>query len=162
MNLATLWLLLTKRSEIMLLLIAGLVLFAAGWHLGRVMSPYYAAHPLIFQEADGSQASASSDPAALLALQDEGTDQPDQQLAAPQSTPSTAVAGTTTDTDTTQAPTVGEGSGLFVASVNSDLYHHKDCTAWLRIKEENRVWFNTKEDAEKAGYGPSKCTTEKL
>ncbi len=40
----------------------------------------------------------------------------------------------------------------FVASKNGKLYYPASCTGAKRIKEENRVWFESTSDAEKAGY----------
>jgi hypothetical protein len=34
----------------------------------------------------------------------------------------------------------------------SKKYHHAWCSSGLRIKEENRVWFPTADDAIAAGY----------
>ncbi len=45
-----------------------------------------------------------------------------------------------------------EEEKIFVASLGGTVYYHKSCSGYKRIKEENRVWFNTKEDAEMAGY----------
>ncbi|MDP2946013.1 MAG: hypothetical protein Q8N61_00980 [bacterium] len=45
--------------------------------------------------------------------------------------------------------------GNFLASINGKAYYPKDCTAANRIKEENRIWFNTKEEAESQGYKPA-------
>lgn len=125
----------------------GLLLFAAGWQAGRVTSPYYAAHPIIFKDSGhGSRGD-------LTTLREQG-----QPTAAPNDTPRAdalavpAVAGSST----------ASIQGKFVGSVNSDLYHHSDCPLGRRIKEENQVWFDTVEDAEDAGYKPSKCTQEKL
>lgn len=42
--------------------------------------------------------------------------------------------------------------GNFLASINGKAYYPKDCAAANRIKEENRIWFNTKEEAEAQGY----------
>jgi DNA/RNA endonuclease YhcR with UshA esterase domain len=66
---------------------------------------------------------------------------------------------------------VGEGAGVvgkvsiektiekierkYVASKNGTKYHHPWCPGAQRMKEENKIWFDTKEDAEKAGYGPA-------
>jgi hypothetical protein len=44
---------------------------------------------------------------------------------------------------------------LYVASKNSDKYHYPWCSGAQRIKEENKVWFSSKEEAEKAGYSPA-------
>jgi hypothetical protein len=40
----------------------------------------------------------------------------------------------------------------YVASKNGKMYYNIDCSGVKRIKEENRIWFNSKEDAEKSGY----------
>jgi hypothetical protein len=45
--------------------------------------------------------------------------------------------------------------GGYVASKNGGKYHLPWCSGALRIKEENKVWFKTKEEAEKAGYTPA-------
>jgi len=40
----------------------------------------------------------------------------------------------------------------YVASKNGTAYHFPWCPGALNIKEENKVWFETKEEAELAGY----------
>lgn len=45
--------------------------------------------------------------------------------------------------------------GDLVASVKGAKYHFPWCSGAQRIKEENKIWFATKEEAEKAGYGPA-------
>lgn len=47
-------------------------------------------------------------------------------------------------------------TGMFVASKNSTIYHKPDCKYVKQIKEENKVWFSSAEEAEKAGYKPDK------
>lgn len=44
-------------------------------------------------------------------------------------------------------------TGAYVASKNGKDYYKIDCKN--RIKEENKVYFNTPDDAKKAGYAPS-------
>lgn len=44
----------------------------------------------------------------------------------------------------------------YVASVNGSKYYHRGCGGVGRIKEENKVWFATPEEAQKAGYEPAK------
>lgn len=48
-----------------------------------------------------------------------------------------------------------QGEKLYVASKNSTKYHFPWCSGALRIKEENKIWFSSKEEAEKAGYTPA-------
>ena len=45
--------------------------------------------------------------------------------------------------------------GKYVGSKNSDKYHAPWCSGAQRIKEENQIWFATKEEAELAGYSPA-------
>lgn len=45
--------------------------------------------------------------------------------------------------------------GGFVASKNSSKYHFPWCPGALRIKEENKIWFSSREEAEKVGYSPA-------
>lgn len=46
-------------------------------------------------------------------------------------------------------------SGNFVASINGKAYYPANCAAAQRIKEENRIWFRSKEEAEADGYRPA-------
>jgi len=45
--------------------------------------------------------------------------------------------------------------GHYVASKNGRTYHLPWCPGALKIREENKIWFDTKEEAEKAGYKPA-------
>lgn len=54
----------------------------------------------------------------------------------------------------TQVPALTPG-GKYVASKNSNKYHAPWCSGAQRIKKENQIWFNSKEEAEKAGYSPA-------
>ncbi len=49
-------------------------------------------------------------------------------------------------------PPVG---GSFVASKNGSSYHLPDCPGAKQIKEENKLWFQSKETAHAAGYKPA-------
>jgi hypothetical protein len=46
---------------------------------------------------------------------------------------------------------------VFVASKNSKIYHRPDCKYAKRIKEENKIWFRSDEEAAEAGYKPHDC-----
>lgn len=46
-------------------------------------------------------------------------------------------------------------TGTYVASKSGTKYYLPSCGSSKRIKEENRVWFKTKEEAEAAGYAPA-------
>lgn len=43
----------------------------------------------------------------------------------------------------------------YVGSKNSDKYHALWCSGAERISEENKIWFDSKVDAEAAGYEPA-------
>ncbi|TSC76736.1 MAG: hypothetical protein G01um101433_704 [Parcubacteria group bacterium Gr01-1014_33] len=45
--------------------------------------------------------------------------------------------------------------GKFVASKSGTAYHFPWCPGALKIKDENKIWFETKEEAEKKGYKPA-------
>lgn len=46
-------------------------------------------------------------------------------------------------------------TGKYVASKNGTKYYLPSCGSANRIKEENKIYFNTKEEAEAAGFTPS-------
>ena len=47
------------------------------------------------------------------------------------------------------------GAGLLVASKNGSKYHFPWCSGAQRMKEENKIWFDSAGDARKAGYTPA-------
>ncbi len=157
MDLSTYWAFLqrhkSKTSQLLLLLI----FFAGGWQLGKVTSPYYAAHPIVFEDNACDRVGGTTE--ELSALKEQGVAQrepvKEEQVAenkgvSSQPSPA-AVAGTQIGT-----------TKKFVGSINSDLFHDPSCGSSKRIKESNQIWFFSIEDAQKAGYSPSKCTQEKL
>lgn len=50
---------------------------------------------------------------------------------------------------------VDRTEGAYVASKNSNKYHLPDCSGAKRIAEHNKIWFNSKEEAESLGYTPA-------
>ncbi|MCH7529800.1 hypothetical protein IIB50_01650 [Patescibacteria group bacterium] len=45
--------------------------------------------------------------------------------------------------------------GIFVASKNGTKYHFPWCSGAQRMKESNKIWFSSKEEAIRAGYTPA-------
>ena len=45
--------------------------------------------------------------------------------------------------------------GQLVGSKSGTAYHFPWCSGAQRIKEENKIWFTSKEEAEKKGYRPA-------
>lgn len=56
-------------------------------------------------------------------------------------------------TNTSEAP--GPATGKYVGSKSGTKYHFPWCPSAVTIKEGNKVWFATKEEAESAGYSPA-------
>lgn len=52
-------------------------------------------------------------------------------------------------------PTQKSSQGLLVASKNGTKYYFPWCTGVSRISETNKVWFNSYEEAQKAGLTPA-------
>ncbi|MFZ2473035.1 MAG: Ada metal-binding domain-containing protein [Methanothrix sp.] len=52
--------------------------------------------------------------------------------------------------------TLSRGNGTFMGSITSKKYHRLDCRYALKIKPENRIYFQSVEDAEGQGYLPCK------
>ena len=52
-------------------------------------------------------------------------------------------------------PVTSSLAGVYVGSRTSTKYHLPTCSGAKRIKEENRVWFKSKEEAESRGYTPA-------
>ncbi|MDZ4347565.1 MAG: hypothetical protein U1E51_34575, partial [Candidatus Binatia bacterium] len=129
MDMTSLWVLVKTKRELLSGILLGLVLFGAGWQTGRVSSPYYAANPIIFSDTSSAN-SPAGDQEQLVDLQEQGIalrSPAATAVNANTATPAVAAASTT-------APTM-----LFVGSVNSTLYHHKDCSTAKRIKTENQI-----------------------
>ena len=45
--------------------------------------------------------------------------------------------------------------GQLVGSKNGTKYHYPWCSGAERIKEENKIWFQSAEEAKRAGYTPA-------
>jgi len=154
-DLTGLWVIIRKKPGLLWQTAFTIAAFAIGWQLGKISSPYYAAHPIIFE--DNTDANKTDYEQAVIDLKEEGIELREER------------PGPTTE----PSPTTGIVSGAissnspiskikFVGSVNSNLYHHPDCSSANRIKEANKIWFNSEEEAAQAGYSPSKCTIEKM
>lgn len=56
---------------------------------------------------------------------------------------------------TKRATTTILSRGKYVASKSGTSYHFPWCPGALKIKEENKIWFQTKEEALGRGYKPA-------
>jgi len=65
----------------------------------------------------------------------------------------------TNTSSTANTKTQTQGKGIVLASKSGTKYYYPWCTGVSRIKEENKVWFLSIEDARSAGLTPaSGCT----
>lgn len=62
-----------------------------------------------------------------------------------------------TDTSSASAEVLGAASagGKYVGSKNGSKFHFPWCGSAKRIKEENKIWFASIEEAKQAGYSPA-------
>ena len=51
--------------------------------------------------------------------------------------------------------TSNKTDGVYVGSISGHVYHLPSCPGARRIKDENKVWFKSKEEAESLGYKPA-------
>lgn len=56
--------------------------------------------------------------------------------------------------DSNSAPHENGQKSEYVGSIDSDKYHHPNCRWAEKISPENEIWFDSKEDAQAAGYSP--------
>jgi hypothetical protein len=56
---------------------------------------------------------------------------------------------------TTPKPAIVKTTGTYVASKNGTKYYLPTCASSKRISEQNKIWFDTKSEAENAGYSPA-------
>jgi len=61
----------------------------------------------------------------------------------------------TSNVDKTNSSSPSTSSKIFVASKNGKKYYYAWCESANVIKEQNRIWFSTQAEAEKAGYQPA-------
>ena len=66
---------------------------------------------------------------------------------------STEIIANTTNSQ--RATLTVDANKIFVASRNGKKYYYAWCDSAKVIKETNRIWFATKDEAEKSGYQPA-------
>jgi hypothetical protein len=66
-----------------------------------------------------------------------------------------AAVGAAFATTSPQVKTPPKTSGKYVASKNGTKYHLTTCSGAKSISDKNKIWFDTKEEAETAGYTPA-------
>lgn len=76
-------------------------------------------------------------------------------IVATEPTSNAALSATTTTTTPQVTGILSPAEGGYVASKSGEKYHLPWCSGAKSIKEENKIWFRTKEEAEAAGYTPA-------
>lgn len=90
---------------------------------------------------------------SILMKQDPERTLPQKSTAAPPVSQKTGEASAQTAAAATPAASIEEGA--YVASKSGKAYHLPWCPGAQRIKAENKIWFDTKEQAEAVGYQPA-------
>lgn len=122
----------------LIVLLASSASFGLGMLAERSMSPKDEGVKI-----EGVSAEALSAAAALAPIPKTAKSAPAARTAAPK-------AAKALPTGTATAAT-----GKYVASRNGAKYYLPSCGTANRINEENKIYFNTKEEAEAAGFTPS-------
>lgn len=138
------WAFFKQHNRLIFNVLLWLLIFASGWQLGRAMFPYYDSRPIVFQDRECTDCTSSGGSVAEL------QDIKEQGIASREEESKPQVAGAQVS------------QGEYVASVNSSLFHHVSCSSAGRISPQNQLWFTTMEEAQAAGYSPSKCTQDLL
>lgn len=125
-----------RRNQADIAIVIGFVLVAViAFGAGRLSAPEIVRNPIIIEEPNASSSSVIFDNV---------------------SQPLGAAVG-----DPVKSPSAltGQGAtkGLFVASKSGTKYYWPWCSWVARIKEENKVWFNSEAQAQQAGFSPSVC-----
>ncbi|MCE7700122.1 MAG: hypothetical protein K8E24_015280, partial [Methanobacterium paludis] len=63
---------------------------------------------------------------------------------------------TTASNVTTPASSTTSASGAYIGNSNTKVFHHASCRYVSKMNSENKVSFNTRQDAINAGYRPCK------
>ncbi len=78
-----------------------------------------------------------------------------QPILMPETAQSEGIPTTSLSPSTPSSVLVGAEQGKYVASKKGTKYHLPWCGGAKQITEANKIWFVSKEDAEKAGYTPA-------
>ena len=138
-----------KENEADIILVIGVILislisFGGGWLLGN-SSKLTESSEIKIEEVSPKELQASP-----TKLEKEKSNKQRETSTQPQTEEQkTPLQEEQKESDTT-------GQKKFVASKNGSVYHYPWYPGAQQIKEENKIYFNSKEEAEKAGYRPAK------
>lgn len=129
------------------------LLFSLGYITGRWTSLTNTATPIVFQEAPGESSEATPEQLRALVKEKEAVKGATESREAPKETKQPQAPK--------PKPQASVQTGAYVASANGTKYYHPDCAEVRRIKEENRIWFDSAEEAQASGYEPSVCVQKR-
>lgn len=140
--------LLARRSDRWLTGLIAVLLVALGFVAGRWTGFTSRATPIVFQEAPGGSSEASPEELRALVVEKETVKGTTESREAPRAAERAQGPGPKAQ---------GPARGAFVASAKGEKYYHPDCAEVRRIKAENKIWFESEEEAKESGYEPSAC-----
>ena len=127
-----------RRNQADIALVLGFILVAGiAFGAGRLTAPEIVRNPIIIDESNA--------PSSVNFL-----GSVPQTLATPTGESAVAPQGSQVS-----------AMGLFVASRGGTKYHWPWCSYGEKIKEVNKIWFNSEKEAKAAGYSPCACITNK-
>lgn len=130
------------------------LLLALGFIAGRWTTLSNTATPIVFQEAPGNQSSeASAKELNALVVEKKPSGQKETATSKSPSVQPTVKAEITSASS--------QNLGKFVASVNGEKYYFPDCSEVRRIKDENKIWFDSEDEAKESGYEASVCVQKR-
>ncbi len=121
----------THERELFIVLLV-ILLGALSFGLGRLSLLWQKHEPIRIEKSETAEVPRGSVEAASIAV--------------PLSPPPAAPIVT---------PPPPKTTGTFVASKKGTAYHFPWCPGAKQIKEENKIWFETKAEAERFGYKPA-------
>lgn len=80
---------------------------------------------------------------------------PEPQIGKESSSVSKEPSPKVTKTQITPKAVASSGNQVYVGSKNSTKYHLPTCPGAKAIKEENKIWFESKDEARANGYSPA-------
>jgi hypothetical protein len=137
-----------SRSDKIFLCCLSALLLILGYSVGYFVAETKRPTPIVFEGNDTRpQILSESDIEKLNSLAQAGT----------QNSPPAAVAGEQTENLPASVPQATTNAASFVASVSGAKYYFLTCAETKRIKEENKIFFKTEQEAIDAGYSASSC-----
>lgn len=149
-----------KHENRIVLFIGVILLSIISYGIGRLGAPQ-PKEPITIeansQESLSIDKPISASPTSEESKQTQNRENPLQD----NSTSDIAIAPITENNNQNRSDTIEQGKTpaskrRYVASKNGTKYHLPTCPGAKRIKEENKIWFDSKTEAEQAGYEPAK------